>query len=70
VKSAKRNIAEYCIPELNKRCAAISQAGQSGSLRQPYKGRDIWKILEFVKIKTPQGLSKNLPHETDFVYVD
>jgi predicted O-methyltransferase YrrM len=50
VQKARRFTAETT-PELLDAYAAFLDANQSGSPRQPFKGWDLWKILDAVKPK-------------------
>lgn len=51
LKEAQRFTAQNT-PELLVAYAAFSQAQQSGSPRQPFKGRDLWRILQAVQPKS------------------
>lgn len=48
-----RRFTKIHTPELIVAYAAFSNSMQSGSPRQPYKGRDLWRILEQVR---PQNI--------------
>lgn len=48
LKEAQRFTAQRT-PELLLAYAAFSKAQQSGSPRQPFKGRDLWRILEAIQ---------------------
>ena len=47
-----RRFTSQSTPDLLVAYAAFSQAQQSGSPRQPFKGRDLWKILQAVQPKS------------------